>query len=462
MKASSSRNVSQGRLKLVCLVLCFGILLPANSVRAESYLSSETYKLQNGLTVILRQDNTWPFVAVHVRYRVGVLHETSMASGRASLLQRLLFRTSEHISPETPTSILIGSGAWGWGGVTNFDDTEYWEVVPAINLERVLWMESDRMGFPSLSRFDLSDIRKLVRDDHRRLKETVPFGIAEQRLWQELFPAPHPYHDHLLGAASEIEKTKIGDLKAFFKDWYTPSNAILTLTGDFDLHTAKTWVDQYFSTLEAGPSPPSPVVLPIIHDREIILHHTEQVGTLPTVIVTWLTPAAFTLQDAVCELLTLILQRGDLGRLQTRVIPDTALSLSVWRQGLQAQSVLRITARSTRPEQLTAVVQAIDDILHEIAEQGVRSEELDAVRLWIRKYRFMPLGNMLAEAMYLSWYQMHQGQSSWLLTDVARFHDISPEQIQAFVRDYLRPQQRVIMYAKPAGRSTAGTSRGSR
>lgn len=437
------------------LLLAACILACTSSASAVNYLDNETYKLENGMTVILHRDPSHAFVAVHVRYRVGAINEVGTRTGLAHLFEHLLFRSTEHLERNNtmPGWLLSDIGARGWNGSTYFDTTDYYEVVPTVNLESVLWMESDRMGFPLLSSVDLVQERKIVLNERRQRIDIVPYGRARHALIAALFPHPHPYHESVIGSPQDLAAIRIEDIKQFHRTWYGPENAILTISGGFNIVDTKLWVKKYFETLPSRPTPPQPEVARIDHTREIQINHREEIGTLPKLLLGWLTPPALTREDAAFELLALLLERGRMGRLRERLVPQLALNVSVAQQSLRAQSIFHINVDVEDAAKFPEVLAAIDATLQEIATQGVSEEELVSVRRWARNHRIKELQHIASKAELLSNYMAFKGKANWLGPDIVRYQTITSDKLQALVRDYLKPQQRVAVHAVPAQRS---------
>ena len=201
-------------------------------------LSLETYRLNNGLRVVLNEDHSAPLVAVNLWYHVGSKNETPGHTGFAHLFEHLMFEGSQHYD-RGYFQPLQGAGA-SLNGSTNADRTNYWEVVPTGALELALWMESDRMGFllPAVTDAKFTNQRDVVLNERRQNYENRPYGLASMAMLAALFPADHPYHWATIGEIADLHATQLDEVQAFFARYYHPANASLTLAGDFDSHDA--------------------------------------------------------------------------------------------------------------------------------------------------------------------------------------------------------------------------------
>ena len=217
-------------------------------------------KLPNGLTLIMNPDHRVPTVAVEVRYLVGSGHEREGRSGFAHLFEHLMFQGSknydqEYFTPFTP----IGGRV---NGTTNTDRTNYYEQVPAEALELALWMESDRMEglLEALTQEKLDNQRDVVKNERRQRYENTPYGMVWKLFSNELFPTGHPYQHTTIGSHEDLSAATLEDVKSFFKRYYVPSNAILTIVGDFEPKEARALAMKYFGHLKAGERAPRPQV----------------------------------------------------------------------------------------------------------------------------------------------------------------------------------------------------------
>jgi zinc protease len=194
----------------------------ANKVPSIKY---EKYKLKNGLEVILSENHRLPLVAVDLWYHVGPANEKPGRTGFAHLFEHMMFQGSKHVGDE-PFKVLEASGATLINGTTDFDRTNYFETMPANELETALWLESDRMGWllDKLDQKKLATQRDVVRNE-RRQGESQPYDLAEEETFHQIFPKGHPYYGVVIGSHADIESAELNDVRDFFKTYYAPNNA---------------------------------------------------------------------------------------------------------------------------------------------------------------------------------------------------------------------------------------------
>src|SRR6266487_6532989 len=233
---------------------------PARSTRARARAAEpapitipyQRFTLKNGLTLLVHEDHKAPIVAVNVWYHVGSKNEQPGRTGFAHFFEHLMFEGSQHYDkgyfhPLQEAGALLN-------GSTSADRTNYWEVVPRNALELALWMESDRMGYllPALTDAKFSNQRDVVLNERRQNYENRPYGLAPMALLAALYPPEHPYHWTTIGEIADLNAVRLDEVHAFFRRYYHPANASLTLAGDIDHDTALALVRDYFEEIEAG------------------------------------------------------------------------------------------------------------------------------------------------------------------------------------------------------------------
>ncbi len=214
------------------------------------------HRLANGLRVLLHVDRRLPLAAVNLWYRVGSKNERPGRTGFAHLFEHMLFQGSAHVGTNDHFRHLQRIGGVA-NGSTWYDRTNYYETVPAHELDLALWLESDRMGFllPALDQAKLDNQRDVVMNERRQRVDNQPYGRPFEHLFELLVPPDHPYHWPVIGYMDDIAAATLDDVRDFFRTWYVPANAVLSLAGDFDPESALERVHHWFGDLPAAPSP---------------------------------------------------------------------------------------------------------------------------------------------------------------------------------------------------------------
>ncbi len=451
-------------LAAVVLAAAFPVLAqepqpaPAPEAKAAEVVQIpfEKYRLPNGLEVILSEDHRLPVVAVNVWYHVGAFHEQPGRTGFAHLFEHMMFQGSRNVGDDQHLSMLEQLGATGLNGTTSFDRTNYFETVPTHHLETALWLESDRMGFllDKVTPESLETQRQVVMNERRQSIETAPYGLAEEKAWQALFPLPHPYHGAVIGSMADLQAASLADVENFFRRWYAPSNATLTIVGDFDPKTIRGLVEKYFGSLPSSPKPAVPEVAKVGVERETVIRHDEPVASLPKLFVMWHTPTIFADGDATADVLASVLSSGKSSRLDRRLVYEKQLAQSVaaYQQSLGSQSVFAIEAIARPGVSTDKLLAEIDAVLDEVREKGVTAEEVRRSRNKIETglvSGLQSVGGFGGKANLLQTYNHYLGDPGFVGADLARYDAVTPAMVQALAQDSLAKDKRVVLHAVP-------------
>ncbi|MGI9104403.1 MAG: M16 family metallopeptidase [Terriglobales bacterium] len=417
----------------------------------------ETYKLKNGLQVILSEDHRLPMVAVDLWYHVGPANERPGRTGFAHLFEHMMFQGSKHVKANQHFQMLEAAGATDINGTTEFDRTNYFETVPANQLELALWLESDRMGWllDNINGRNLANQRDVVRNERRQSVEGQPYALVEEGLVHELFPKNHPYYGYVIGSHADIEAADLADIRDFWKEYYRPNNASIAVVGDFDPKTIKALLEKYFEPVPAGPPVPKiDVVTPkITSERRATI--TDKVQ-LPRVYMAWITPSYFKPGDADADLLARALGGGKSSRLYKKLVYEKQIAqdVSVDQQSAMLGSMFEITATAkpnVKPEELE---KAIDEELADVQKNGITSEELERARNTILTKKIeglQRLGGFGGVADMLDLYNHYTGDPGYLPKDLARYENATTASVKALA-DTLTTNSRAVVYGVPGAK----------
>ena len=448
---------------IICLLLA--ILLPSvGNAGAQKTIATanplpqiqyQKFKLKNGLDVILYEDHRLPLVAVNVWYHVGPANERAGRTGFAHLFEHMMFEGSKHVGPKAHFRYLEAAGASDINGTTDFDRTNYFETLPSNQLELALWLESDRMGYllGTLDREKLANQRDVVRNERRQSVENAPYGLVEEGLFHELFPPTHPYYADVIGSHQDIENARLNDVREFFRQYYTPNNASLAITGDIEPQHARQLAEKYFGSIPSGPPVPKIAAKPPLitsEKRETVSDTVE----LPRVYIGWVTPPIFTAGDAESDLLAQLLGGGKSSRLYKSLVYEKQIAqeVTVTNQSLLLGSVFEIQATckpGIKPEELE---KAINEELAKVREEGPSQSELDRARNVIVTRRIQGLerlGGFGGVADTLNMYNHYLGDPGYLPKDLARYNRATTRDLMRVANEELKPSASVVVYGVP-------------
>ena len=433
------------------VALACALLAPAAAV-AETTLDipHEEYRLDNGLQVLLHQDDSTPIVHVEVWYHVGSKDEVEGRSGFAHLFEHLMFNGSQHADGEFFTP-LQPYGA-RMNGTTNPDRTNYYETVPTHVLELALWMEADRMGFllPALTVEKLDNQRDVVRNERRQNYETRPYAKAHKAIQEAVWPETHPYYHLTIGSHEDLEAATLEDVKTFFNTWYVPNNATLVVSGAFDPAEAKTWIQSYFGPIPKGEQP-TPVMqaeaaLPTAQTVELTddvklsrLHHV------------WQSPAFFEAGDADLDYLSLILASGKNSRLYKRLVFEDRIAkdVSAGQYSAQLGSTYRIVATAAPGHTIDELETAINEEVARLLAEGPTEAEIERARNAWQKSFFQRLESVQGRGGMLQMYNQYRSEAGFASKDLQRYLDVTSESILEWATKTLVTDHRVRVIVNP-------------
>ncbi len=429
-------------------------------------LPFEKYSLDNGLTVILHRDPSLPLCAINLWYHVGPANEPPGRSGFAHLFEHLMFEGSRHVGREFDW-LLESVGATNVNGTTSWDRTNYFETVPREQLELVLWIESDRMGYmlDGLDQERLDVQRDVVKNERRQSYENAPYGPSSLALSNALFPKGHPYNGAIIGSMEDLSAATLDDVKQFFRTYYVPSNATLAIAGDFESDEAKRLIKKYFGTLPSAPQPPRPnKTTPALREAKRLVID-EQV-TLARVSMGWITPPAYTPDDPLLDVVTLVLAGGKSSRLYQKLVVQQQLAAdvdaSLDSNALASHEVVEATAASGKS--VEELERAIDGVLADLAKQGPTPAELLRAK---KRIEVETLGNLellngsggeSGRAGLLQRFDHYLGDPGYLPKYLAQINGVTAEDVKRAVREHLKPEARVVVVTRPIKQPAAAPS----
>jgi predicted Zn-dependent peptidase len=289
----------------------------------------ERYTLPNGLVVVLHEDHRLPSVVVDLTFRVGSKDEKPGRTGFAHLFEHLMFMGTKAVPNGVFDTILEGAGGYDNASTTE-DYTNYFESGPSNLLPTFLWLEADRLSTlpDDMTKTKVDLQRDVVKNERRQSYENRPYGRAELVLPDKLYGAAHPYHHPVIGSHADLDAASVADVKAFFRQFYVPSNASIVVSGDFDPAEAKKLVEKYFAWMPKRPVPPHAAPKPAALTKPARVRLTDAVQ-LPRVVMAWHSPGAFLDGDAECDVLAALLGGGHSSRLYQSLVYDKKLAESV-------------------------------------------------------------------------------------------------------------------------------------
>ncbi len=407
-------------------------------------LAIESYRLPNGLRVVLHRDASVPRVTVCVAYHVGSKNERAGRTGFAHFFEHMMFRGTKNVpNYDVP---LQETGAQS-NAFTSEDLTVYFETVPSSFLDRALYLEAERLAFlpTALDQNKFDTEREVVKNERRQSYENVPYGLSEEALLAKVFPTGHPYSWSVIGSMKDLSAATLEDLTRFFAEFYHPGNASLCLSGDFDPVKAKATIARYFSAIPAGPAP-KPVTAPAPPlARSTSLTLADKV-TLPKLYWAWPTVEDDHPDAPALGLLAIVLSGGDTSRLHKLLVREAKVATEVdaTSDTKEASGLFTIDATAVAGKTLDDVARVLEQGLKEFAEHPATADELARAVAKVEKSTFRQLTSPLSRAITLSSSFVEHDDPAHYRKDFARYYKVTLADLTRVFRRYLVPEKVAI------------------
>src|SRR5579862_8840216 len=387
----------------------------AQSVKVPK-LEFRDLKLDNGLRVIIVPDHTAPVYAIDVAYNVGSRNERPGRTGFAHLFEHMMFQGSENVGKGEHFALVLNNGG-GMNGTTNSDRTTYYEELPKNQLDLGLFLESDRMRSLNITQANLDNQRNTVEEERRQSYDNQPYGRAELDM-DSLSYDNFAYKHSTIGSMADLDAAKIQDVADFFRIYYAPNNAVLTLVGDFDPDDALAKVKKYFGAIPAQPAPPAVDLREEAHygeRRETIL---DPLARLPRVDFAYHIPPGNTPENYAVQQLAIALGQGQSSRLYQNLVKDKQLasSVAVFADTRIGPSLLYILATPRPGVKAADLEQGIDDEIAAVAKNGVTPEEFAKAKTQLRRRFIEQRRSSLATARLIGEYAVKFGDPGLINT----------------------------------------------
>lgn len=417
-------------------------------------ISFEKYTLPNGLEVILHEDHSTPIIAVNTWYHVGSGDEKLGRTGFAHLFEHIMFMGSEHVPVGVFDKELEAAGGDNNGSTTE-DRTNYYEVVPSNALPLALWLDSDRMGF-LLPTMDLPKVdlqRDVVKNERRQRVDNVPYGKSEEVILAALYPKGHPYSWSVIGSMADLSAASLDDVKNFFRIYYAPNNATLTIAGDFDTPKTKALIQQYFGDIPRGPKiPPRPNVPAVVLAKDTFMMMEDRVQ-LPRAFYNWPTVKLFANDDAALDVLASVLASGKNSRLYKKLVYETqvAQTVNASQQSSRLAGYFQIDVTPKPGQSLASIDKVVQEELRRLMTEPITVRELARVQNSFRSSFLNRMVSVLNKADMLNSYNYMTGNPDYIQRDAARYDRVTRADVQRVARLYLgRPK--VVLTVVPEGK----------
>ena len=424
----------------------------------KTIIPYKKYELDNGLTLILHEDHSDPLVHVDVTYHVGSGREEPGKSGFAHFFEHMMFQGSENVEDEQHFKLVTEAGGT-MNGSTNTDRTNYFETVPANQLEKMLWLEADRMGFlvdaVTQKKFEVQ--RETVKNERGQRVDNRPYGRLNERVSEALYPVGHPYSWPVIGFMKDLNRANVNDLKSFFLKWYGPNNAVVTIGGDIKIKPTLELVVKYFGSIPKGPEigMPEKTIVTLDSDRYISMEDNVH---LPLIYMSFPTVSVKHADEAPLDLLAQILGGGKTSLFYKNLVKNQlAVQASVNHPCAELACTFNMLAlpHPASGKSLADLEKIMRDSLHEFEKRGAEPDDLAKAKAQMEAQFVFGLQSVRGKVSQLAANQTFTGDPNYIEKDIARYANVTKEDVDRVFNQYIKGHHAVIMSIVPNGQIKA-------
>ena len=411
-------------------------------------------RLANGLRLIVAEDHLAPVVAINIWYDVGSKHEQPGKTGFAHLFEHVMFQGSRHVAKAEHIALVQAAGGT-MNGTTWLDRTNYFETLPAHQVDLGLWLEADRMAtlLDALSQENLDNQREVVKNEKRWSYDNRPYGSWQEKLQAHLFPEDHPYHHSTIGSMADLDAASLEDVGAFFRTWYAPNNAVLSVVGDVDTVAVRASVERYFGGIPSNPSFPAlgDLSIPLTLGGEIRETVHDRVP-LPRVFIAFRAPVFGDPRLDALDVAGQILAGGKGSRLDRRLVRDERIAqdVALFTLGFVGGASICAGWATVRPGVDVARVEAaFHEELDRLTTELITDDELARARALVETDELGALQRVEERADRLSMYATLFDEPELINRMLTRYLAVTPEDIRSVAATVFRPDNRLVLTYLP-------------
>lgn len=417
-------------------------------------LDYEKYTLSNGLDVILHVDRSDPIVALAIRFHVGSNREVPGKTGFAHLFEHMMFQRSENVGEDQFFKLIQDAGGTLNGGTSN-DATTYFEIVPKNALEKILWMESDRMGYMinTVTEKAFNIQQNVVQNEKRQSYDNQPYGFTNWVVATNLYPKGHPYSWTVIGEMEDLSNATVPDVKAFHKKFYNPNNATLVLAGDFDITTAKQLIEKYFGEIQKGGDVKDPKPIPVSLKATKKVYHEDNFAKTAQIRMIWPTVEAYHPDSYALSYLAQLLSQGKKAPLYKILEKERKLTSSQYARNMSQEIAGSFTIGATTAERvnLNDIEKGVMDAFKMFEDEGFTDEDVERIKASLETDFYNGISSILGKAFQLASYNEDKGDPGYYKTDIENLRAVTRADILHVYNSYIKNKPCLITSFVPKG-----------
>lgn len=428
------------------LLLSLAVVIASAFTTKAQNIKFEEYKLDNGLHVILHEDHSTPIVAVTIMYHVGSKNETTGRTGMAHFFEHLLFEGSENIGRGQFSKFVENAGG-ALNANTSQDRTFYYELLPSNQLELGLWLESERLLHAKVENIGIETQREVVKEEKRQRIDNQPYGNLFGATLDAAYDV-HPYSWAPIGSMEDLNAAQEQDFIDFYKTFYVPNNAVLSIAGDFDPAQAKELIKKYFAGIPRGTKEiPRPTVVEPVNKGEV--RDTIKIkDQLPMIVQAYHIPAQGTTEFYAVDMLNQILAQGESSRLNRALVEEKQLALfsSAFTYNVEDPGLTLAFSLANMGIDPKQVEEAMNEEVEKLKREMITEKEFEKLRNQIESNFVQANSTVAGIAESLANYHMYYGNANLINTEIERYMSVTREDIMKAANKYYNPANRVVLY----------------
>ncbi len=430
------------------MVLSSSILL--GGVSKAQKLTYEQYDLENGLHVILHQDNSTPVVVTSVMYHVGSKDENPNKTGFAHFFEHLLFEGTENIKRGEWFKLVSANGGIN-NANTSDDRTYYYEIFPSNNLELALWMESERLMHPVINQIGVDTQKEVIKEEKNARYDNQPYGKIIPAVKENLFKK-HPYRWPTIGSTEHLESAILEDFQAFNAKFYIPNNAVLVVAGDFDNLKAKEWIQHYFGPIKKGHEILRDTFIEEPISQTIKATHEDPNIQIPMLVTAYRTPSMKTRDARVLDFISAYLSDGKSSKLYKKIVDQNKKALQIGAVGFNQEDygMYIIYGLPMGAYTNNDLLEEIEEEIDKIQKELISERDFQKLQNKFENQFVNNNANLEGIAENLAKYYLLYDDIDLINNELDLYHSITREEIRTVAKKYLNPNQRLILDYLPA------------
>lgn len=448
--------------RLFFTLFTFTILLSCNKEgakidaedSADLSIDYDKYELENGLNVVLHQDKSDPIVSVAIQYGVGSNREKKGRTGFAHLFEHMLFQESENVPQDQFFKTIQDLGGTLNGGTWQ-DGTVYYEVVPNNALEKVLWLESDRMGYliNTVTESAFINQQEVVQNEKRQRVDNNPYGHTSWVIDKNIFPDGHPYNWQVIGELEDLQNATVEDVKEFYDKFYGPNNATLVIAGDFEEADAKALVEKYFGEIKARQEVAPLEVQNVTLAETKRLYHEDNFATAPQLNMVWPTVEQYTPDAYALDYLADILADGKTAPLYEVLVKEMKVASSpyAWSSSDQIAGKFRISVTANNGVDLDSVELGIQKAMARFEQKGASDKDVERIKASTETDFYNGISSVLGKSFQLAQYDVFTGNPGFIEQDIKNIKAVTKEDVMRVYNKYIKGKPFVLTSFVPKG-----------